>query len=129
MGTPPTDTFQKRIDDLFDQCRHKNGDLDADLLKVGMRAILENNKSLIDKLLVQLRALIGEESTLTIPVSDGCVAKVHFTAPVTKENLSAFCKIFQSIADNFFMPQSANAGEAQATLDTSGEPNIKAKNS
>jgi hypothetical protein len=120
------DTFQKRIDDLFDHCTQKSGtqksgQLDADRLKLEMRKVLADNRVVIDNLVIQLRALIGTESTLTIPVADGCVAKVSFTAPLTRENLAAFCKIFQSIADNFFTPQSANAGKPLIVTDTSEE--------
>lgn len=81
------------------------GPIDPAALAKKLNHIALQYKDAADKLAAQLSKLVGDETALTIPLSNGCTAKVRFSAEVTHETMQAFAKVFQAIADNYVVPE------------------------
>jgi hypothetical protein len=79
----------------------EDGPDDRDQLVRSIWALVEPAINATEDLARQLHKMLGDECALTIPLSDGTVAKVKFSQPPTLPTLSAFAKIFQSIVDNY----------------------------
>jgi hypothetical protein len=106
--------FSEEIDLAIHSARRKEAGSDAALLSVSelteaFRAIAERHISPIAK---SLRALIGSESHLTIPLSDGIVAKVSFTGEMTKPKMDAFSKMFAAFAEHYVVTDSTSEQRA-----------------
>lgn len=86
--------FEMRAGDAGDS-------FDAERLGKSICGIMDRHKAVVDSLAAQFHKLMSDETALTIQLSDGCVAKVKFSAPVTHSHMVAFAKIFQSIVDNY----------------------------
>ncbi len=101
-------TINGQLEDLIRRVT-KRGQLDRQQLLAGVQIILERYRTDVDNALRQLHPLIRAESSLTIPLSDGCVARVNFSGEVNQENMAAFAIIFQSIAENYFVKKAQSA--------------------
>lgn len=96
MKTP----IENRIDLIVNaQC---NGNAyAAESLKKDILALIEFVTANTTQLTFQLSKLLSSETTLTIPIGDGCVAKVNFTGTLSKERMKSFSNVFTVIADEY----------------------------
>lgn len=81
-----------------------DGEINRERLCKNLLVVMDRYREHVDGLAAQLHRLVGEETALTIPLADGCVAKVRFSQAVTHKNMITFAKIFNAIAENYAAP-------------------------
>lgn len=103
-----TTTLADEVAMAIDIEMQSDGDeIDADRLKENLLKIMAKQSAFLEASARQLSSLIGEYSQLTIPLSDGCVARVKFSLPITRKHMIAFSKTFAAIAENYVVDEDA----------------------